>query len=60
MADDAAMYRQRAEAERTIAAETPLAMVRDRALRSAERWDQLASQVDRTREHASANRPKVA
>jgi len=56
MADDAAMYRERAQAERTIAADTQLVMVRDRALRSAERWDQLASQVDRTREHAAANK----
>lgn len=49
MADDAKMLRENAEAERAIAACAALPNVKSRALRSAERWDQLAAQADRVR-----------
>lgn len=49
MADDAKLYRERAEAERAIAAGATLPNVRDRALHSATRWDELAGHVERGR-----------
>lgn len=47
MADDGKLYRERAQAERDLAADTPLPQVKDRALRSAERWDELAARAER-------------
>ena len=54
MADDAIMYRERAEAERGIADETILPNVRNRALQSAKRWDELADQIERAKARAAA------
>ncbi|RYF22030.1 MAG: hypothetical protein EOO77_04920 [Oxalobacteraceae bacterium] len=49
MADEAKLYRERADAERVIAADTTLPNVRDRALHSAARWDELAGHIERSR-----------
>lgn len=40
-------YRRWARADRKVAESTGLANVRERALRSAERWDELATRADR-------------
>jgi len=60
MADDAIMYRERAEAERGIADETILPNVRNRALQSAKRWDELADQIERAKARAAARQSQVA
>lgn len=60
MADDARTYRQRAEAERLIAADTTLPNVRDRALHCAARWDELAGQLERARAGAAARQGRAA
>lgn len=52
MADDSALFRERAEAERLIAADSSLSNVRNRSLRAAERWDELADRAERS--HAAA------
>ena len=44
---DAVNYRECASADRALAEKTKLAKVRDRALRSAERWDELAEATER-------------
>ena len=41
MTDDTKLFRERAEAERLEANASTLLDVRDRALRSAERWGQM-------------------
>lgn len=48
MADDAKFFRERATAERLEASTAVLPNVRDRALRSAERWDEMARRAERT------------
>jgi len=48
MADDAKLFRERAEAERLEASTSVLPNVRDRALRSAERWDEMARRAEQT------------
>ncbi|RYF18403.1 MAG: hypothetical protein EOO77_11130 [Oxalobacteraceae bacterium] len=60
MADDAILYRERAEAERGIADETILPNVRNRALQSAKRWDELADQIERAKARAAARQSQVA
>lgn len=60
MADDAIMYRERAEAERGIADETVLPNVRNRALLSAKRWDELAGQAERAKASAAARQSRAA
>jgi hypothetical protein len=60
MTDDAKMYRERAAAERDVAAGTELPNVRDRALRSAARWDELAAQAERTKAGAEARQGRSA
>lgn len=52
MAEDAQTYRGRAAAARGVAAGSRLPNVRDRALRSAFRWDELAAQVERAERNA--------
>ena len=47
MADGAKYYRERAAAERELAAGAGLPNVRERALRAAARWDELAMQAER-------------
>lgn len=49
MSDDSKLFRERAEAERLEASTSTLPNVRDRALRSAERWEDMASRADRVR-----------
>jgi len=60
MAEDAILYRERAEAERGIADETILPNVRNRALQSAKRWDELADQIERAKARAAARQSQVA
>ena len=48
MADDAKLFRERAAEERLEASTAVLPNVRDRALRSAERWDEMARRAERT------------
>lgn len=50
MADDVKLYRERASAERSDAAAATLANVRDRAFRSAERWDEMAVRAERVQQ----------
>jgi hypothetical protein len=45
--EGANLYRRRAAAEREIAATATLTNVRNRALVSAERWDELAQRAER-------------
>lgn len=52
LADDARWCRERAEAERREAAGSTLPKVRERALRAAERWDQMAAQAELAQAHA--------
>ena len=54
MVDDAKLYRERAAAERGVAADTMLPNVRERALRSAYCWDELAIRADRAKAGADA------
>ena len=56
MADDAKLFRERAEAERLEAAASTLPNVRDRALRSAERWEQMAQRAERTQEMSAGRK----
>ncbi len=56
MADSATWCRERADAERRIAEAALLANVRDQALRSAKRWEEMAARAERTQEQAAANR----
>lgn len=60
MAEDAKMYRERSQIERDIAAATELPNVRDRALRSANRWDELAVQAERAKAGAEERRERAA
>ena len=60
MADEAKLYRERADAERAIAADTTLPNVRNRALHSAARWDELAGQAERARAGAEARQGRAA
>ena len=50
MSDDAKVFRERAEAERSEASASVLPNVRDRALRSAERWEEMARRAERVQE----------
>lgn len=47
MADEAKLYRARAEAERLKATTADLPNVRHRSLHAAERWDELAARAER-------------
>lgn len=47
MSDDAKSYRKRADAERAAAGIATLPNVRIRALRSAERWEEMAQRAER-------------
>lgn len=47
MTDDATLFRARAAAETTAAADTSLENVRDRALRSAKAWTDMAVRAER-------------
>ena len=60
MADDAKAYRDRAAAERDIAAGAGLPNVRERALRSAARWDELARQAERSKVAATEKQEREA
>jgi len=60
MADGAKLYRERAEAERAIAVGATLPNVRNRALRAAERWDELAGQAERAQAGAEARQGRAA
>ena len=66
MADDAAMYRARAEAEFERAREATLDNVRERCERSGKAWSDMADRAERTavqrheREAASAARVLAA
>ena len=46
MSDDAKLYRERADAERAEAENAVLPNVRIRALRSAERWEEMAQRAE--------------
>ena len=46
MSDDAKLYRERADIERAEAEIATLPNVRIRALRSAERWDEMAQRAE--------------
>ena len=56
MIEDAKLFRERAEQERLQASTAVLPNVRDRALRSAERWDQMAQRVEHTQTLAAARK----
>ena len=60
MADDAKLYRERANAERAVADGTTLPNVRNRALYAATRWDELAGQAERARAGAEARQGRAA
>ena len=51
-AEDMKLYRERADAEREIAKRSTLPNVKTRALRSAERWDELAARAALAQAHA--------
>lgn len=53
----AAFYRAQAEAAEAAAAESSLANVRDRCLRSATAWKEMAARVERTERLRTANAP---
>ena len=48
MADETKLFRERAQAERLEASASGLPNVRDRALRSAERWEEMARRAELT------------
>lgn len=50
MSDDAKLFRERAEAERLEASASVLPNVQDRALRSAERWEEMARRAELVQE----------
>ena len=52
LADDVRWCRERAETERREAAGSTLPNVRNRALRAAERWDQMAARAERAQDYA--------
>ena len=60
MADEAKLYRERAEAERVIAAGATLPNVRNRALHSAAQWEELASRSERTQAAAEVRQGGAA
>lgn len=60
MVDEAKLYRERADAERSNAADTSLSNVRNRALHAAARWDELARQAERARAGAEARQERAA
>ncbi len=60
MAEEAKLYRERAEAERAIAAGATLPNVMNRALQSAARWDELASKAERAQAGAEARQGRAA
>ncbi|RYF52140.1 MAG: hypothetical protein EOO38_01265 [Cytophagaceae bacterium] len=47
MADDHNLFRKQADTERAIAETSRLPNVRERSLRAAERWDQLADLAEK-------------
>lgn len=53
MSDDPKLYRARADAERAEAEIATLPNVRTRALRSAERWDEMAQRAERVQNLAA-------
>ena len=53
---DAKLFRERASAEREAAETATLANVRDRSLRSAERWDELALKAERAEAGAASRK----
>ena len=55
MAGEAAMYRERARAERTAAEATNLPNRREQHLRSAEAWEGMAQKLDHVAQQAIAN-----
>ena len=55
MAGEAAMYRERAQAEREAAAATSLPLRREQHLRSAEAWESMAAKLDSVAQHAAVN-----
>lgn len=60
MADEVELYRERAAAERAIAAGTTLPNVRDRALHAAAQWDELARRAERAQAGAEARQGRAA
>jgi hypothetical protein len=60
MSDEARLYRERAAAERQIADGTTLPNVRNRALHSAKRWDELADQAERSKVAGAARQGRAA
>lgn len=50
MSDDVKLYRERAEMERSEASAAMLPNVRDRAIRSAERREEMARHAERIQE----------
>ncbi len=59
MAEDAQTYRSRAAAARGVAAGSRLLNVRNRALRSASRWDELAAHAERAELAAMGRRVRA-
>lgn len=53
MIDDPKLYRARADAERAEAEIATLPNIRIRALRSAERWDEMAQRAERVQSLAA-------
>ncbi|GHH24896.1 hypothetical protein GCM10008023_37410 [Sphingomonas glacialis] len=61
MNDDPIQYRKRADAERATAETATLPNLRIRALRSAERWEEMAMRAERVKVLAAErNNPKSA
>ncbi len=60
MADEAKLYRERAEAERAIAAGATLPNVKNRALHPAAQWEKLASRSERTQAAAEERQGRTA
>ena len=60
MSEDPAAYRRRADAERALAAASPLDNVRERSIRSAEAWEAMAvrfEKVARSRQERETRAP---
>ena len=60
MADDPSLFRARAAAENAIADGAQLDNVRDRALRSARAWTEMADRADRTRAQREEREQRAA
>lgn len=59
MADEAAMYRKRAEDERSNAATATLSNVKDRCERAAQSWDAMAARIEHTQKLRAARESAV-